>query len=393
MAVATRSSNRIESLLSARLFLNPQLAGERLYFVSNLAGRMSLYGMDVGGSIPDPLLPAAIALQNPELLMGQPFYVLPELDRIVVMVDSGRDENYQPLVIPLEGGFPEPLNDEALGGRRSHLVDVDLETAIGYFVAESREEATLYAVRVDLTTGAAETLGQSTYGAVPVAWTPDHDRVVLADEYTAGDSVLYEHDPDTGARSPIFGTPIDEREEGAEYPLSGFRSAHFTEGGRGLLLATSLFDDAYGPGYLDLERRGHVEPVELEGVTHEGHGELEELRRLGGDAYVAVFNIDGVSWAYEAVFDEGRGRLSLGRVLCGRGELAAGVLHGLFHDRSSGRFCLSFCTATEPTQLYVLGPEETTTPARQTRERPRSTSTATGAARTGWITFTRSPRC
>ena len=37
------TANRIESLLSARLFLNPQLAGDRLYFVSDLSGRLSLY--------------------------------------------------------------------------------------------------------------------------------------------------------------------------------------------------------------------------------------------------------------------------------------------------------------------------------------------------------------
>ena len=33
---------RIESLLSARLFMSPQRVGERLFFVSNLSGRLSL---------------------------------------------------------------------------------------------------------------------------------------------------------------------------------------------------------------------------------------------------------------------------------------------------------------------------------------------------------------
>ena len=36
---------RIESLLSARLFIAPQLAGDYLYFVSDLSGRLSLYRM------------------------------------------------------------------------------------------------------------------------------------------------------------------------------------------------------------------------------------------------------------------------------------------------------------------------------------------------------------
>ena len=368
MAVATRSGARIESLLSARLFLNPQLAGERLYFISDLSGRLSLYAIDVGGSVPEPLLPPRLALQNPELIGGRPFYVLPDLERIVVMVDSDGDENYEPLVVPLAGGFPERLNDAAFGDLRSQLVDVDGETATAYFASQSREDAISYAIRVDLGSGATETLAESKYGAYPAAWTPDHGRVIFADQYTAGDAILY--DRERGERRLLWGTPIEERSEAEEYPLLGLRSAHFTESGRGLLLATSLFDDAYGPGYLDLARPGEVEPVEVDGVEHDGHGELETFDRLDGDRYAATFNIDGVSWAYEAVFDEGLRKLSLGRVLAGRDELAGGVLHGLFYDRSSGRFSVSFCTATTPTQLYVLEADGDAPPARQTRERP-----------------------
>ena len=120
--------NRIEALLSARLFVEPQLAGERVYFVSNLSGHLSLYSMEVGGGVPVPLLPPRIALQNPELLGGHLFQVLPELDRILVMIDHDGDENYEPFLISLDGGFPEPLADQ-FGERRSHLVDVDDATA------------------------------------------------------------------------------------------------------------------------------------------------------------------------------------------------------------------------------------------------------------------------
>jgi pimeloyl-ACP methyl ester carboxylesterase len=369
MAVAMRTAGRIESLLSARLFLNPQLAGDRLYFISDLAGQLSLYAMDVGGSVPTPLLPPGIALQNPELIGGQAFAVLPDVDRIVIMLDSDGDENYQPVVVPLEGGFPEPLNEDAFSGRRSHLVDFDTETATGYFIAESREQSTNYGLRADLGTGETETLGESTYGAFPVAWTTQHDRVVLADGYTIGDAILYERDPATGDRRVLWGTPIEDRVEGQDYPLGGFQSAQFTSSGRGLLVATSLFADTYGPGYLDLAS-GEVEPVELDGVAHEGEGELERLQRVGGDRCLAVFNIDGVSWAYDATFDEAARKLSLTRVLCGRGELEGGVLHGIFEEPSTGRFALSFCTAMTPTQLYVLEAEDGAPPARQTRERP-----------------------
>ncbi|MEI6308734.1 MAG: S9 family peptidase, partial [bacterium] len=85
---------RIESLLSARLFLSPQLVGERIYFLSDLSGRISLYVMDKGGSVPEPLLPRDIALQNPFQMGGEPFFVFPKLGKILVMIDKDGDENY-----------------------------------------------------------------------------------------------------------------------------------------------------------------------------------------------------------------------------------------------------------------------------------------------------------
>src|SRR5438105_1196201 len=83
---------RIESLLSARLFLAPQLWDNRIYFVSNLSGHLSLYAMDYGGSVPEPLLPPNIALQNPELLDASSFHVIPELGKILVAIDNNGDE-------------------------------------------------------------------------------------------------------------------------------------------------------------------------------------------------------------------------------------------------------------------------------------------------------------
>src|SRR5664279_6223088 len=101
-------SPRIESLLSARLFLSPQLVGDRIYFLSNLSGQLSLYCMNYGGSVPEPLLPSHIALQNPELIGGYSFKVFPNIGKILVMIDNNGDENYQPMLIPVNGGFPEP---------------------------------------------------------------------------------------------------------------------------------------------------------------------------------------------------------------------------------------------------------------------------------------------
>jgi dipeptidyl aminopeptidase/acylaminoacyl peptidase len=358
--------DRIESLLSARLFVEPQLAGDRIYFVSNLAGHLSLYSMDVAGGVPVPLLPPRIALQNPELIGGRLFHVAPGLDRILVMIDQDGDENYEPFLIPLDGGFPEPLAPEEFHGRRSHLIDVDDPTLTAYFACESKDEAMFYARRVDLRSGAVDALGQSKYGAIPSAWTPDHSRVVLADEYLVGDEFWYELDSD-GHRQVLYGTPIEDREEGREYPLPALRSPYVTPSGRGVVLVASVFDDAGTPAYLDLSRSGKLEQVSVDGLVHEGVGELERIQRLDGDRYALHYNIDGCSWAYDTLFDEASRALEVTDVLAGEGALAGGVLHGLHFDGDTERFAIAFCTATNPTQLFVREPAAE--PSRKTRER------------------------
>ena len=66
-------------------------------------------------------------------------------------------------------------------------------------------------------------------------------------------------------------------------------------------------------------------------------------------------------------------------MLVGEDELAGGVLHGLHYDEDSGRFALTFCTATLPTQLYVLDAQDAP-PARKTSERPLGISPETLSA-------------
>jgi dipeptidyl aminopeptidase/acylaminoacyl peptidase len=362
-----RRADRIESLLSARLFVEPQLADDRITVVSNLSGHLSLYAMDAAGGVPEPLLPPQMALQNPELVGGELFHVLPALGQILVMIDEDGDENYVPHVIPLDGGFPEPLADESFSGGRSHLVHVDDDAEIAYFAVESREEASITAVRVHLPTRATEELWRSPYGAMVAAWTPDHSRVVLVDGYTMGDTVLYEVD-DAGTRRMLYGTPIEERDPEAQQPLAGFRGGHATASGAGVLLASTLHNDTGALAYLDLSRPGDVDPVAIDGLAHDGSGELEGLNHLEGDRYTLTYNIDGCSWVYAGVFDEASRSFSVDRVLVGEGELAGGVLHGLHYDAGSGRFVAAFCTATSPTQLHLL-PADDLASTTLTRER------------------------
>jgi dipeptidyl aminopeptidase/acylaminoacyl peptidase len=362
-----RRADRIESLLSARLFVEPQLRNDRITFVSNLSGRLSLYAMDASGGVPEPLLPPQIALQNPELVGGELFHVLAELEQIVVMLDADGDENYVPHVIPIDGGFPEPLAAEAFAGARSHLVHADDVTRIAYFNVESREESLMSAVRVDLATGEAQTLWQSPYGAMVAAWSPDHSRVALGDGYTMGDVILYEVDA-SGERQMLFGTPLEDRDPAAPAPVSGFRSGYGTASGAGVLVVTTLAEDAGSLGFLAFDRPGEVEPVALDGLEHDGVGELEGIDHLTEDRYALTFNIDGCSWVYSGAFDESQLRFTTDRVLIGQGGLAGGVLHGFDYDEASRRYVASFCTATSPTQLHVL-PAEDAAPATLTRER------------------------
>src|SRR5258706_11812468 len=129
---------RIESLLAARLFMVPQIVGERLYFISNLSGQLSLYVMDQSGSVPQPLLPPNIALQNPELIGGLSYYVFPGLAKILVMVDRDGDENYQPMFIPLDGGFPEPAFGDTLANDRTSLLAPNTARKGGHIACRAR---------------------------------------------------------------------------------------------------------------------------------------------------------------------------------------------------------------------------------------------------------------
>jgi hypothetical protein len=132
---------RIESLLSARLFLRPELVDDLIFMLSNLSGHNNLYVMRHGGSVPKPLLPPNIALQNPHLIGGMSFAVYKDLDKVVVMIDRDGDENYLPMEIPLSGGFPVSAFNNFFENTRCYLGGVDAKQHRCIIVAESREES------------------------------------------------------------------------------------------------------------------------------------------------------------------------------------------------------------------------------------------------------------
>ncbi len=358
---------KIESLLSARLFLSPQLVGERIYFISDLSGRLSLYAMDEGGSVPVPLLLPDVALQNPALMGGDLFVVLPKLDRVLVMIDQNGDENYQPNLIPVSGGLPEPLFGDRFAGEQVTLSYVDLERNLAGFQVDHRTSPDEDTYLVDLESREITHLGSSLYGNYVVDVDGAGERVLLADGYTMGDIVLYLWERARGERRAIFGVPLDEREPGQDVPLSGLSTGYFVSDGEGLLAISTLFDDSGGLTYISLDD-SQPQPVEVSGVAHEGIGELKKLKSLRDNRYLLEYNIAGVSWAYEGAFDAEALRFAVDGVLVGQGELSGGVLQHIAYEKESGDYVLAFSTATSPAQIYTLeGPERTI--VQQTSER------------------------
>lgn len=355
---------RIESLLSARSFMAPQHLAGRLYFISNLSGKLSLYAMDSreGGSMPEPLLPPDIALQNPHHMNGYSFHLFPKLGKILIMLDHDGDEVYQPVVIPLSGGYPEPAFGHHFDNYRVHCLHGDPDRNIIYLNAESRSEPILGAWQANLETGELLKLGQSKWGAFVAGHNDDHTQAIISDGYTVGDVVLY-HWKNGGDMQLLYGTPLEARAEGQQVPLSSFGPCFFTAGDRGLLLTTSLFNDTYGLGYIDLSDPKEVKPVKIAGLRHDGVGELTNLRRLSENRYAIDYNIDGCSWLYSGAFDEAKLKMKLDSVVCGEGQIADGVLEHAEYDKASETFAVSYSTATSPTQLYtVTGKRRKTVP-------------------------------
>jgi pimeloyl-ACP methyl ester carboxylesterase len=344
---------RIESLLSARLFMSPQTVGDKLYFLSNLSGHLSLFAMDYGGSVPEPLLPPQIALQNPILMNGHSFYTFPKINKILVMIDNDGDENYQPMIIPLDGGFPEQIFGEALENYRVHCKLCDPKQNIIYLRADSLTEQKNMAYQGNLETGELVKLCESRWGANVEAYKSDHTVAILKDEYTAGDNVIYLWNKGMEGLQLLFGVPIEERNDRAQVHLNAIGSSHFTEN-NGLLFFTALYEDNYGLGYLLLNHPNEIKQISISNIVHDKNGEFEGLKNIHGNRYALKYNIDGCTWIYEGVFDEKALNVNLDKVLCGQGELKDGMTKDFYYDNNTNRYSLSFSSAKSPTQLLTI---------------------------------------
>ncbi|MFC2064128.1 alpha/beta hydrolase family protein [Chloroflexota bacterium] len=343
---------KIESFLSARLFLAPQMYGERIYFMSNLSGHLSLYAMNYGGSVPEPLLPSNIALQNPHLMEGYSFCVFPKLRKILIMIDHDGDENYQPMMIPMEGGFPEPIFDDNLSNFRVHLTSCDNERNLVYLLAESREETIYETYLGNLSDHSSVKLAESEWGNFPISYNIDHSKVIMREEYTMGDSSLYKFE--SGVLNLLYGSPLQDRQGEEKTIPNGMNSVVFTPSENELLVVSAVFDDRYSLGLLDINNPAELTPIKIQGFAHSGIGELEKISHLKSSHYLVQYNIDGCTWLYEGYYNEDKKILTLKYLLVGEDDLSDGVLEHVSYDKKDDRFILSFSTATTPTQIFSI---------------------------------------
>jgi len=351
----------IQSLLSARLLLSPQLSKGRVYFLSDMSGVISLYAMNQDGSIPEPLLPAGLALQNPHLMNGYNYFVLPKLHKVLVMIDENGNENYQPCFVPLQGGIPEPIFGDKYKREQLAFIHCDVKTNITYFFRDDRKTPNMECLKVDLATLETTSLGKSIYGNFFNGVNVDHSTVILLDGYTAADNVLYIWRKDMPERQLLFGIPIEKRSKDEPIKLSGIGRCNFTPDGKGLLFRSNLFTDEGSVSYFSLDDPAKVIEVPVSGVQHKGVGELVDVRLVDEDRFLVEYNIDGCSWLYECRYrdNEGSRRLEVERTLCGLPPLDEGVLLGVEFElperaaESNVGYILSFSKANSPAQLYL----------------------------------------
>jgi hypothetical protein len=90
------------------------------------------------------------------------FLVVPGIERILIALDNHRDELYQPHLIPMDGGSPEPLFPEGRAAEAWMPIGLNPETSTAYFRTEQHQSGDREIVAVDL-----QTLEVGAYGKGP----------------------------------------------------------------------------------------------------------------------------------------------------------------------------------------------------------------------------------
>jgi pimeloyl-ACP methyl ester carboxylesterase len=347
----------IQSILSARLMLSPRISKGKVYFLSDASGVLSLYAMDQKGGIPEPVLPLGLALQNPHLIIGYNYFVLPKLGKILVMIDENGNENYLPNFVPLEGGIPEPIFGDKYKDQQLACLECDVRKNIAYFFRDDRRTPNIECLQVNLATLEATSLGKSIYGNYYLGSDQTHSTILLSDGYTAGDNVLYILHKGEKERQLLYGTPIDKRTKNQKIKLPSIGQCTFTQDKKGLLFKSTIFTDEGSVTYLPLHDPNEVVEVQVHGLHHRGKGELVDLRHVDRNLFLLEYNIDGCSWLYECEYGEETKRgFHVKRTLCGLPPLDQGVQMGLEYelDGTKATYVMVHTKANSPAQLFLI---------------------------------------
>jgi dienelactone hydrolase len=357
----------LPALLSAPVFMDPRLDRDRIFFASDLGGRMSLYSIPLEGGDPKPLLPEGLALQNPSQMYGTNLFVIqPEADRILLALDQHGDERYQPHWIPRDGGTPTPLFPHRSPADSLMLLDLLPETGTAYFRAERQGVADFEILAVELATLEVESLAAGPSLTPWICVGPKRSFEITCDQYTFSDQVLSLWDRSTRSRIPLVGVPMEKRNSGqlAHKPFAFDKPIALGEDGP-LILRSIAYSDLYSPCLLDL--RGGMRDVRILGLSHEGSGELRRICRVSHREFFLEYNIDGCSHGYIGELDVESAVIRVTVKICGDGQLgderledrrlANGVLQGIdfaSHEEDTCRAVLSHSSATRPSSLFRL---------------------------------------
>jgi hypothetical protein len=154
-----------------------------------------------------------------------------------------------------------------------------------------------------------------------------------------------------------------ERSEGKDIRLYNTSPIHWLKDG--LLCYTTEFDDLGGFAFMNLSNAQEYKPLKVEGTTHKGIGQLSGFRHIEDNRFLIAYNIDGVSWYYQAEINEELLTISVKHTIVGKPPLSDGVTLSVYWDESlemSGNspveYVISFTSATQPSQIYVNTPAD-----------------------------------
>ena len=357
------SNYSIESLLSAKQLLNPQVYENSIYFLANFSGKYSLWKMERSGSLPVMLIPENIALQNPHLMNGSSFEIFPELETILIMIDKDGDENYQPMMIDIDGSPPKLLLGDNYANQQFNIAEAFNEDNIVFFNIDDRKTPGMELVKVNIQSLEVISYGKKPHGLYLFGISENQSLTIVGEGFGVGDIVVYLKKE---LEEPIllYGTPLDDRKPNDKITLNNFGQTYFVENNNAILFTSVLFSDFYGITWMELSNPQNIIDIPIKGLVHSGLGELNEFKHLKQNIYLLQYNIDGCSYLYEAkyIISGAERYFSIYRTVLGvDSPLNNGVLLSIFpdlyqkkHNLTDIDYVLAFTKATLPSQIFNL---------------------------------------